>query len=184
MNLPGPILCLGIICILVAGCTILSPQATAPPSVPGTSPGVTTTPATSSVPATGISLITPGPVNLSIRASPERYIPLMSSTVGIGLTPQYAGSGPVVYSWNASYGYFVGWNAPDFKVIQYNSSVETTEPTIYWSYSPDDMGKEKPTVTIRLVVKTPPRIHGGNATIAVKDLHITWEDTDTALITP
>ncbi len=184
MNLPGLILCLGIVCILVAGCTTLSPQATAPSTGTGTSPGVTTTPATSSVPATGMPLITPGPVDLSIRVSPERYIPLMSSTVGIGLTPEYSGPGPVVYSWNTSYGYFVGWNAPDFNVIPYSNSVETTDQTIYWSYSPDDMGKEKPPVTIRLVVKTPPRSHGGNATIVVRYLHIRWENTDTAVITP
>lgn len=189
MKVPGLILCLGIACILVAGCTTLSPgpQVTAPATAQvttETSPGGTppTTPATSSVPATGMPLITPGPVDLSIRVSPERYIPLMSSTVGIGLTPQYTGSGPVVYSWNASYGYFVSWNAPDFKVIQYNNSVDTTDPTIYWSYSPDDMGKEKPPVTIRLIVKTPPRSHGGNATIAWRDLHIRWEKTDTAVI--
>jgi hypothetical protein len=186
MNLPGLILWLGIVCIFAAGCTTMSPaqHAIAPAPVPGTSPGVTTTPATSSVPETGMPLITPGPVDLSIRVSPERYIPLMSSTVGIGLTPQYSGPGPVVYSWNASYGYFLGWNAPDFKVIPYSSSIETTEPTIYWSYSPDEMGKEKPPVTIRLVIKTPPRSHGGNATIAWRDLHITWENTDTAVISP
>jgi hypothetical protein len=188
MKLPGLILCLGIACILVAGCITPSPspQFTTPAPGTGTSPGGTPpgTPATSSVPATGMPLITPGPVDLSIRASPGRYIPLMSSTVGIGLTPQYTGSGPVVYSWNASYGYFISWNAPDFTVIQYNASIDTTEPTIYWSYSPDDMGKEKPPVTIRLIVKTPPRTHGGNGTIAWKDLHISWEDVDTAVIAP
>jgi hypothetical protein len=108
----------------------------------------------------------------------------MSSTVGIGLFPQYTGSGPVVYSWNASYGYFIGWNASDGKVTLYDESVDTADPTIYWSYSPDDMGKEKQPVTIRLVVKTPPRAHGGNGTIAWKDLHVNWEKTDTAVIAP
>jgi hypothetical protein len=106
----------------------------------------------------------------------------MSSTVGIGLTPQYTGSGTVVYSWNASYRYFISWNTPDFKVTQDNASTDTTEPTIYWSYSPDDMGKEKPPVTVRLIVETPPRTHGMNGTISLKDLHIIWKDTDTAMI--
>jgi hypothetical protein len=189
MKLPGLVLSIGIVCILVAGCTTQSsgPQVTSPETAQPTTfsfPEVSlaTTPATFSVPAPGMPLITPGPVDLSIRAAPARYNPLMSSTVGIGLTPQYTGSGPVVYGWNASYGHFIGWNASDGKVTPHNASVDTTDPTIYWSYSPDDMGKEKPPVTIRLIVKTPPRAHGGNGTIAWKDLHISWEKTDTAVV--
>jgi hypothetical protein len=169
-----------IIAILFTGCTSGKPGGTPVPTPIDTFP--LTTPVT--VTATDIPLITPGPVDLSIRVSPERYIPLMSSTVGIGLTPQYTGSGPVVYSWNASYGHFISWNASDGKVTQYNDSIDTTDPTIYWSYSPDDMGKEKPPVTVRLIVKRPPRTHGGSGTIAWKDLHISWEKTDTAVITP
>ena len=52
----------------------------------------------------------------------------MSSTVGIGLTPDYPGPGPVVYSWNTTYGYFVSWNAPDFRVIQYNAQHRNYRP--------------------------------------------------------
>jgi hypothetical protein len=93
----------------------------------------------------------------------------MSSTVGIGLTPDYSGPGPVIFVWNTTYGHFISWNAPDFKVIQYNDSSETTDQTIYWSYPTEDMGKEKPPVTIRLVVKTPTRTSGVNGTIAWRD---------------
>lgn len=106
----------------------------------------------------------------------------MSSTVGIGLTPIYTGSVDVVYSWNTSYGYFISWNAPDGKVNQLGDTVETTNETIYWSYPHDDMGKEKPPVTVRLIIKRPPRVHGGSGTIAWKDIHIDWENTDTAVI--
>lgn len=180
--LPGILL---ILTILFTGCTTEKPGGipiTTPiDTTPVTQP--VTTPVTSSVTGTGVPLTTPpGPVELSIRASPEKYSPLMSSTVGIGLTPHYTGAGPVVYSWNTSYGYFVSWNATDGKVTQYNESIDTSDPTIYWSYSPDDMGKEKPPVTIRLIVKTPPRTHGGNGTIAWKDLHIIWEQNDTAVV--
>ena len=74
------------------------------------------------------------------------------------------------------------WNAPDWKVTRHNETVDTTNQTIYWTYSPDEMGKEKPPVTVRLIIKRPPRDHGGNGTIAWKDLPINWENTDTAVV--
>jgi hypothetical protein len=139
--LPGILL---IIAILFTGCTSEKPGGTPVPTPIDTFPIVTppATPVTPSVTGTGIPIITPGIVDISIRASPEKYSPIMSSTVGIGLTPLYTGSHPdVVYSWNTSYGHFISWNATDGKVIQYNDSIDITDPTIYWSYSPDDMGK-------------------------------------------
>jgi hypothetical protein len=178
--LPGILL---ILAILVIGCTSENPGTITPgPSTPSPSGSPPTTPATTVVTGTGVPLTTPGIVDISILAKPVKYSPLMSSTVGIGLTPVYNGTGQVVYSWNTSYGYFIGWNAPDWKVDRHSQSIDTTNQTIYWSYSPDDMGKEKPPVTIRLIVKTPPRDHGGNGTIAWKDLHLTWENNDTAVV--
>ncbi len=179
--LPGLLL---LVAILFTGCTTERP-ADLPLSTPiDTTPPVTpvTTPVTPSETVASVPLTTPDPVDISIQASPEKYNPLMSSAVGIGLTPIYTGSADVVYSWNTSYGHFISWNAPDWKVNQHGDTVETTNQTIYWSYSPDDMGKEKPPVTIRLIVKRPPRVHGGSGTIAWKDIHINWENTDTAVI--
>jgi hypothetical protein len=169
-----------IIAILLGGCTSEKPIATPAGTTPVVQPFAT--PVTPSTTGTVIPLITPGQIDISIRAEPEKYIPLMSSTVGIGLTPVYKGPGPAVYSWNTSYGYFIGWNATDGNVNKQGNSVDTANETIYWSYSPEDMGKEKPPVTIRLVVKTPPRTHGGSGTLAWKDIHISWENNDTAVI--
>ena len=109
----------------------------------------------------------------------------MSSTVGIRLTPQYETSAAVVYNWTTDYGYFVSWNATDGKVTLLGRSVETMDPFIYWSYSPDDMGMEKPPVTVRLIIQMARLVHGGGegrGTIAWKDIHITWEDTDMAVV--
>lgn len=181
--LPGLLL---LVAILFTGCITERP-ADLPLSTPiDTTLPVTpvTTPVTPSGIVAGVPLITPDLVDISIQASPEKYNPLMSSTVGIGLTPLYAGSAAVVYNWTASYGHFISWNAQDWKVIQHGDSVETINQTIYWSYSPDDMGKEKPPVTIRVIIKRPPRVHGGGGTIAWKDIHIHWENTDTAVIEP
>jgi hypothetical protein len=180
--IPGIIL---VITILFTGCTTEKPGGTPALTPVDTFPITTppTTPVTPSGTGTTVPLVTPTIVYISIRASPEKYSPLMSSTVGIGLTPLYTGSRPdVVYSWNTSFGHFVSWNATDGKVTQYHENIDTIDPTIYWSYSPEDMGKEKPPVTVRLIVKTPPQGHGGNGTIAWKDLHISWENTDTAVI--
>ena len=103
-----------IIALLFTGCTSEKPGGIPAPTPTGTTPVVqpVTTPVTPSVTGIVIPLTTPGIVDVSIRASPEKYSPLMSSTVGIGLTPQYTGSGPVVYSWNTSYGYFVSLECP------------------------------------------------------------------------
>jgi hypothetical protein len=182
-----PVIGIVIFALLFAGCTSTdhgNSQVTPSDKVTGVL-SAPATPATVSIPESPGDMTTPGPVNLTVRASPTRYSPIMSSTVGIGLTPEYSGPGPVVFSWNTTYGHFVGWNAPDFNVIQDNDTVETTDPTIYWSYPVADMGKEKPPVTIRLIVKTPPRVHGGNGTIAWKEIRIGWEGNDTAvLLTP
>ncbi len=135
--------------------------------------------------ATGTPLTTPAHGGLVIEATPDKYSPFMSSTVGIRLTPHYDTHAAVVYNWTTNYGYFISWNATDGKVTQYNQSVVTPDPDIYWSYSPDEMGKEKPPVTVRLVLQTERLIHGGSegrGTIDWKDIHITWEGNDTAVV--
>lgn len=109
----------------------------------------------------------------------------MSSTVGIRLIPHYDTPAAVVYNWTTNYGYFLSWNATDGKVIQYSQSIVTPDPDIYWSYSPDDMGKEKPPVTIRLILQTERLVHGGSegrGTIDWNDIHIRWEGNDTAVV--
>jgi hypothetical protein len=195
------ILCIFV--LLLAGCTDqtggslpISPTTTSPaqtviatpvtsvtPSPPVTGPPFIT-PATLSSTESGTPLTTPARGGLTIQATPENYSPFMSSTVGIRLTPHYDTTAAVIYNWTTSYGFFLTWNATDGKVTQYNQSVLTTDPSIYWSYSPEEMGKEKPPVTIRLVLQMERLIHGGGGgrgTIDWKDIHITWEGNDTAV---
>ncbi len=193
------LLCISV--LLLAGCTG-QPGGSFPASSPTTSPVQTaiTTPATPSPPGIGpplgtpatpastgsvTPLTTPAHGGLTIEATPEKYSPVMSSTVGIRLTPHYDTTVAVVYNWTTNYGYFLSWNSTDGKVIQSNQSIVTLNPDIYWSYSPDEMGKEKPPVTIRLVLQTERLIHGGSegrGTIDWKDIHIRWEGNDTAVV--
>ncbi len=162
-----------IIALLFAGCTLQV----------GETPPPVTTPATPA-PSVAGTTVAPGYPDISIEATPGRYSPLMSSTVGIRLSTGYNASVPVVYNWTADYGYFVTWNAPDYRVGIDGRNIVTEQPSVYWSYPPEDMGKEKPPVTIRLVIETERLIHGGSGgrgTIAWKEIRIGWEENDTAL---
>jgi hypothetical protein len=124
------------------------------------------------------------PVKLGeIPIQPDRdfYVPSMSSTVGIGLTPMYTlGRSPdsVKFTWHTNYGRFLNWNAPDFKVGELGKDTEFTDKKIYWSYSPDDMGKDKPDVLITLEVSDKT---SGNV-LTKSSLNIVWENKDTAKV--
>ena len=105
----------------------------------------------------------------------------MSSTVGIGLTPVYTlGRSPesVKFHWKTNYGYFVSWKAPDFKVNLLGADITNNGDKIYWSYSPDEMGKEKPAVQISLNVED-----ATSGEVLTKfTLEIEWEKQDIAKV--
>lgn len=49
---------------------------------------------------------------VGIAVDRQNYTPIMSSTVGIGLTPVYPrdiDNGSVNFLWQADYGYFINW---------------------------------------------------------------------------
>jgi len=92
---------------------------------------------------------------LGIMVDRTNYTPLMSSTVGIGMTPDYPSTidnNTVSFRWHTDYGYFLSWSAPDFKVRNNGMDVTTTDQKVYWSYDPADMDKEKPQVRITLTM--------------------------------
>jgi hypothetical protein len=90
---------------------------------------------------------------LGIAADRQNYTPMMSSTVGIGLTPVFSVDNKTVdFIWHTDYGHFVSWGPPDFKVYEKGPDVISDDSKIYWSYSPDDMDKEKPPVHITLTM--------------------------------
>ncbi|MBP1927681.1 hypothetical protein J2741_000228 [Methanolinea mesophila] len=168
--------------LLLAGCTIPGTEGPSLPTDMLTSPG-TPVPSPGTVPVTQAGpVIDPHDWSVPILTTPDRYIPLMSSTVGIRLDAGYNATIPVFYSWGTDYGHFVSWNATDGKVTTHDGYVETPDPSIYWTYSPEDMGKEKPPVTILLTVWEPTRYHGGGNALAYGEVHLTWENNDTAVV--
>jgi len=108
--------------VVIAGCLFQAPEK--PPAVPSacsTDAGVCTLPITHS---------------FRIEAVPQMYTPLMSSTPGIGLTPNVSGFNPVdaEFTWNASYGHFLDWSSSNYTVSRLSEPVVNHGEKVYWSF--------------------------------------------------
>jgi hypothetical protein len=121
------------------------------------------------------------PEEATIQTDIDAYIPLMSSTVGIGLIPVYELERPpeaLQFHWRTDYGHFVAWDAPDFRVNLLGTEVINDGQKIYWSYDPGEMGTKKPTVEVTLQIEDA----GSRQVLAEARLKIGWEDKDTARV--
>jgi hypothetical protein len=152
---------------LACGC--LSPVA------PGSSPEPSVSPASS----------IPSPLLIQINASPSRYNPAMSSTIGIRLTPvNTSGIIPpdAQFTWATTFGSFYHWGPPDFKVTELGAKYTGTVEPVYWSYFSEHGEKERQPVHITLAVLGP--LTG--EVIARSSLRIGWEDPSgfTAVVEP
>jgi hypothetical protein len=100
------------------------------------------------VPATSTTKIPR--TSLQLTASPERYSPLMSSTVGIGIEANASGFDPAksLFTWDATYGYFLSWGTADFTVQERGNPVTNHGEKLYWSFI------EKPASTLEPVIVT------------------------------
>jgi hypothetical protein len=101
----------------------------------------------------------PSPGNatsIHITATPRRYSPLMSSTPGVGLTITTSGftAADAIFSWNATYGEFLSWNAPDYKVNPLKNPVTNHGEELYWSFTDKPASTAAP-VIITVVAKDP-----------------------------
>jgi hypothetical protein len=108
--------------VVIAGCLFQTPEKTpAAPSACSADAGVCTLPITPSV---------------RIEAAPQMYTPLMSSTPGIGLTPDVSGLSPAdaEFTWNASYGYFLDWSSSNYTVSRLSQPVVNHGEKVYWSF--------------------------------------------------
>ena len=110
------------------------------------------------VPAQATAGQTRQKVSVRLEASPQRYSPMMSSTPGIGLTPNVTGfrTADATFEWNATFGSFLMWDAPDYKVHQIGNPVATDSRTIYWTFTERPASTKAPvviTVTARDTTK-------------------------------
>ncbi|MCX6683360.1 MAG: hypothetical protein NTZ37_01325 [Methanoregula sp.] len=120
------------ICILIT-LSLLLITAGCIDSAPKNSPDVPAS--TCSVDAGVCPVVLPGSVR--IEASPQEYSPIMSSTVGIGLTPNVSGlnTTDTQFEWNATYGQFLYWSAPDYTVSRLSQPVVNHGEKIFWSFT-------------------------------------------------
>ncbi len=119
---------------------------------------------------------------ITIKASPQRYSPIMSSTPGIGLEPLITGfsAQDATVTWKATYGQFLSWNPPDFKVHQLGDSASNHGEKLYWSFTDKPASTGTPvTITVTATDTGSGRLLGsstvmlawdGNYAVMVKEI--------------
>ncbi|MFC1948873.1 hypothetical protein ACFLW0_01695 [Chloroflexota bacterium] len=119
--------------------------------------------------------------DISIETDIDSYSPIMSSTVGIGLSPivEYNGSlGSIKYHWYTDNGHFLAWGPPDFIVKRLGADFINNGEKIYWAYFPDENDSERSSIKITLTLEDSQSGH----TIAETSLGIEWEDQYTVVV--
>ena len=158
--------------LVLAGCS-------APPVTNITvTPTVTTVVAATCSADTGVCPVII-PASVRINASPSTYSPLMSSTPGIRLTPDVSGFNPAEaeFAWNASYGHFLSWGAPDYTIRNLAQPVVNHGETIYWSFT-DPVSPARDPVTISVTARD---VSSGRV-VGSSELHLVWEGNFTVIV--
>jgi len=115
------------------------------------------------------------PLAIQINATPPRYSPVMSSTIGIRLTPvNTSGIIPsdASFTWETDFGTFYHWGPPDFKVVELAPTYTGTAEPVYWSYFSQLDEKYHNPVNITLAVTEP----SSGKILASAILNVGWED--------
>jgi hypothetical protein len=119
------------------------------------------------------------PGSLTIDASPQVYSPIMSSTVGIGLTPNVSGlkTAGVEYEWTATYGHFLDWSAPNYTVNTLSEPVVNDGEKIYWSFT--EVPKSS---LVPVVITVTEREITSKKTLASSRLTLGWKNNMTVAV--
>lgn len=115
-----------------------------------------------------------------IETSPDRFTPLMSSTIGISMKPIFPDQEMTLKVWETRFGHFASWDKNSGEIVSYGRRVRTPGDSVYWTYDADAMGVKKPPVLIRVTLMS---LANGTPLASGKVL-IHWEDTDMAVVTP
>ena len=152
--------------IITAGCV---------DSAPKKSPDVSVS--TCSV-DTGVCPV-PVPGTVRIDASPQMYSPTMSSTIGIGLTPNISGfkTADAQFEWNSTYGQFLDWSAPNYTVTRLSQPLVNHGEKIFWSFTD---GPASPLVPVIITVTA--RDVQSQKVLGTSRLTLGWKDIITVIV--
>jgi len=131
------------------------------------------------VPASSASPAFRNPASLTIKASPLKYSPVMSSTPGIGLEPVATGfsAANATFAWKTTFGHFLAWDSPDFKVNQLGDSATNHGEKLYWSFIDRPTSQATPvTITVTATDLTSGRILGSST------VTLGWEDNYSVVV--
>lgn len=123
----------------------------------------------------GEAPLTPGKAFLSLNASPKRYSPLMSSTIGIGIEPVTTGfdKTDAVFVWNTTYGRFADWNQSTYKVTECSRQCRNNGEKLYWTFY--DMPADSAAPVVITVTALDKR---NGSTLAGSSLTLAWDRFD------
>jgi hypothetical protein len=103
----------------------------------------------------------------------------MSSTIGIGLTPNVSGlkTADAQFEWNATYGQFFDWSAPDYTVNRLSQPVINHGEKIFWSFTD---GPVSPPVPVIITVTA--RDVQSQKVLGSSRLTLGWKDNMTVVV--
>jgi hypothetical protein len=96
----------------------------------------------------------------------------MSSTPGVGLELTAVGFRPenASFAWKASYGHFLSWNAPDYRVNELGDTAVNRGEKLYWSFT------DKPSSTINPVTITVTATENGSGQVlGMSAVTLAWD---------
>jgi hypothetical protein len=105
---------------------------------------------------------------LQLTASPQRYSPIMSSTIGVGIEVNATGFDPasVIVTWNATYGHFLSWGPVNYTVMEQGNPVTNHGEKLYWSFTEKPASTLEPVIiTVTATDRTTGRVLGSSAII-------------------
>jgi len=136
----------------------------------------------------GVCILNQGPIplapsppayQLSICTDTPRYNLMMSSVPGMRLIPVVSGdTSRARFHWTTSYGRFVLWDSPDYRVYEHDGDVITDLRPVYWSYDPGEGSLPRPPVSIGLAVED----QESGMLLGRTEVRIGWEEYGTAVM--
>ncbi|MFA4876560.1 MAG: hypothetical protein WC586_04035 [Methanoregula sp.] len=120
--------------------------------------------------------------NIQIIPDQMYFSPSATSPEGIRLeVTNISGNEQIMYTsynWSTNYGYFVQVSLPTNKVYILGDHFQSQSDKIYWTFSQQDLGVEKPPVEIKLQVKN----LKDNSFVTNTSLNLTWFKKDIAFV--